>query len=133
MTRRMRCLISAGLLVACFSGFVAAAAAQDSADKKLVLRDVTSLRRLEVMRRDFVTNVSHELRTPLTAVRGYLEALRDAPDLPAGQRRQFLVRPRAEPLCGGARGGVSRPVGVGGAVAQVLPALGGGGAADGGG
>src|SRR3989441_4879970 len=39
----------------------------------LVLHDVTELRRLEVVRRDFVANVSHELRTPLTAIKGYAE------------------------------------------------------------
>lgn len=41
----------------------------------LVLYDVTDLRRLEVVRTEFVANVSHELRTPLTAIQGYLETL----------------------------------------------------------
>lgn len=45
----------------------------------LVLHDITALRRADQIRRDFVANVSHELRTPLTAVRGYVEALLDAP------------------------------------------------------
>ena len=40
-----------------------------------VLRDMTRLRRLLVMRRDFVANVSHELRTPVTAIQGYAETL----------------------------------------------------------
>lgn len=65
-------------------------AADQGGGAVLVLRDVTTVRRLEAMRRDFVTNVSHELRTPLTAVRGYLEALRETPEVPAPQRRQFL-------------------------------------------
>ena len=43
----------------------------------LVCRDVTSLRRLERMRRDFITNVSHELRTPVTIVRANAETLLD--------------------------------------------------------
>jgi two-component system phosphate regulon sensor histidine kinase PhoR len=54
----------------------------------LVLHDVTELRRLEVVRRDFVANVSHELRTPLTAIKGYAETLLG----PAGDDRQTARR-----------------------------------------
>ncbi len=43
----------------------------------LVLHDITELRRLENIRKDFVANVSHELRTPLTSIKGYVEALID--------------------------------------------------------
>ncbi len=43
----------------------------------IVLRDVTKLRRLESLRRDFVANVSHELRTPVSVIRLNAEALRD--------------------------------------------------------
>jgi len=43
----------------------------------LVFHDVTELKHLERVRRDFVANVSHEIRTPLTAVRGYAETLRN--------------------------------------------------------
>ncbi|NLX55858.1 MAG: HAMP domain-containing protein [Planctomycetaceae bacterium] len=41
----------------------------------IVLRDVTRLRHLENVRRDFVANVSHELRTPITSIKGFVEAL----------------------------------------------------------
>ena len=41
----------------------------------LVLSDVTDVRLLETIRRDFVANVSHELKTPLTAIAGYAETL----------------------------------------------------------
>ncbi len=41
------------------------------------LFDLTTLRRLEAVRRDFVANVSHELRTPLTIMRGVVETLQD--------------------------------------------------------
>ncbi len=41
----------------------------------VVFHDITDLKRLERIRRDFVANVSHELRTPLTEIRGSLEAL----------------------------------------------------------
>ncbi|MCK4305937.1 MAG: PAS domain-containing protein [Candidatus Eisenbacteria sp.] len=43
----------------------------------LVLNDVTHLRRLESMRRDFVANVSHELKTPITSIKGAIETLQD--------------------------------------------------------
>ncbi|MBT9167267.1 MAG: Sensor histidine kinase ResE [Syntrophomonadaceae bacterium] len=42
-----------------------------------ILQDVTEVRRLEQMRRDFVANVSHELRTPMTSIQGFVEALLD--------------------------------------------------------
>lgn len=53
-------------------------------DKHLLLisRDVTHLKQMEQMRKDFVANVSHELRTPLTVLSGYLEMLPDNPDIP---------------------------------------------------
>ncbi len=41
----------------------------------VVLNDVTELRRLEGMRRDFVANVSHELKTPVTSIKGFVETL----------------------------------------------------------
>jgi two-component system, OmpR family, phosphate regulon sensor histidine kinase PhoR len=44
-------------------------------DKLVFVRDVTSIARLERMRRDFVGNVSHELRTPLTVIMGYIDTL----------------------------------------------------------
>ena len=43
----------------------------------IVLHDVTRLRHLEDVRRDFVANVSHELRTPITSIKGFLETLVD--------------------------------------------------------
>lgn len=53
----------------------------DSANRKMgaliVLNDVTKVRRLEKIRRDFVSNVSHELRTPITSIKGYLETAFD--------------------------------------------------------
>jgi two-component system phosphate regulon sensor histidine kinase PhoR len=41
----------------------------------VVVRDITELRRLELVRREFVANVSHELRTPLTSIRAMVETL----------------------------------------------------------
>ena len=49
----------------------------DNAQERIVLvmNDVTRLKRLEQVRKDFVANVSHELKTPITAVKGYVETL----------------------------------------------------------
>lgn len=55
----------------------------------LALYDLTPVRRLEAVRRDFVANVSHELRTPLTIINGFVETLQDD-DLPPELRTQFL-------------------------------------------
>ena len=41
------------------------------------MHDVTELKRLEKIRREFVANVSHELRTPVTAIKGFIETLLD--------------------------------------------------------
>jgi signal transduction histidine kinase len=54
-----------------------------------VLHDITALKRLETVRRDFVANVSHELKTPLTVVRGYAETLATG-DPPPDTRARFL-------------------------------------------
>jgi two-component system phosphate regulon sensor histidine kinase PhoR len=62
---------------------VAGCQRENEACAVLVFHDVTRLRRLEKVRKDFVANVSHELRTPLTSIRGYVEALIDgAKDIP---------------------------------------------------
>ena len=53
-------------------------------------RDLTSERRLEEEKNDFVATVSHELRTPMAAVYGAAETLRSRPDLPADQARRLV-------------------------------------------
>ncbi|MBF0170397.1 MAG: PAS domain-containing protein [Nitrospinae bacterium] len=54
------------------------------------ISDVTDLRRLENLRRDFAANVSHELRTPITSIRGYVETLREDDLTDPEQTRRFL-------------------------------------------
>jgi signal transduction histidine kinase len=54
----------------------------------VALFDLTPIRKLEAVRRDFVANVSHELRTPLTIVGGFAETLQD-PGVPADKRVEF--------------------------------------------
>ena len=56
----------------------------------LVLHDVTEIRRLERVRRDFVANVSHELRTPLTTIQGFAETLLGGALDDPKARRKFL-------------------------------------------
>jgi two-component system phosphate regulon sensor histidine kinase PhoR len=58
----------------------------------LVLYDLTEIRRLEAVRRDFVANVSHELKTPLTSISGYSETLLgDPPDAETTQRFLHVI------------------------------------------
>jgi two-component system, OmpR family, phosphate regulon sensor histidine kinase PhoR len=56
----------------------------------IVLNDITKVREMEQMRRDFVADVSHELRTPITSILGFAETLRDTVVEDASQRDHFL-------------------------------------------
>lgn len=56
----------------------------------VVFHDISDLKRLEKVRRDFVANVSHELRTPLTSIKGYAETLISEIDEESGTMRMFL-------------------------------------------
>ncbi|MFT7465033.1 MAG: two-component system phosphate regulon sensor histidine kinase PhoR [Pseudohongiellaceae bacterium] len=60
----------------------------------VAVRDLTEMRRLELVRRDFVSNVSHELKTPLTSMRGFVEAILEDPEMPADLRTHFLGKAR---------------------------------------
>lgn len=56
----------------------------------LVIHDITEIRRLEVVHRDFVANVSHELKTPLTSIKGFVETLLDGALEDKQNNRDFL-------------------------------------------
>jgi two-component system phosphate regulon sensor histidine kinase PhoR len=58
-----------------FAATVAAVRAGETLGAVVVLHDITELRKLERVRRDFVANVSHEFKTPLTAIQGFSETL----------------------------------------------------------
>ncbi|MBU0992453.1 MAG: HAMP domain-containing protein [Proteobacteria bacterium] len=67
---------------------------KDSSDKRIgtliVLNDVTQIRNLENIRKDFVANVSHEIRTPLTAIKGFVETLIGNDDETPENKQRFL-------------------------------------------
>jgi two-component system phosphate regulon sensor histidine kinase PhoR len=65
-------------------------AAQLQIGTLVVFNDVTQLRRLENMRRDFVANVSHEIKTPLTAIKGFVETLQQGNVEKAKEKERFL-------------------------------------------
>lgn len=56
----------------------------------LVLYDITELKNLELMRKDFVANVSHELKTPITSIKGFAETLLDGAMNEEKSKRDFL-------------------------------------------
>jgi len=58
-----------------FAVTVASVKAAENSGAVIVLHDITDLRKLERIRRDFVANVSHEFKTPLTAIQGFAETL----------------------------------------------------------
>ncbi len=54
----------------------------------LLLHDITEIKRLEMIKRDFVVNVSHELRTPLTSIKGFVETIEEEAD---GDMKNYAV------------------------------------------
>jgi len=56
----------------------------------VLFHDITELKKMDQVRRDFVANVSHELRTPLSILRGYIETLLDAPKTPREELTRIL-------------------------------------------
>ncbi|MDA3949727.1 MAG: ATP-binding protein [Spirochaeta sp.] len=56
----------------------------------LVLNDITRLKELENVRRDFVANVSHELKTPITSILGFVETLADGEIEDPAEIQRFL-------------------------------------------
>src|SRR5207247_9766996 len=56
----------------------------------VLFHDITELKRIDQIRRDFVANVSHELRTPLWILRGYIETLLDNPKIPGEELARIL-------------------------------------------
>ena len=76
---------------------IVSARSVDGGGSVVTFLDVTEIRRLEMVRRDFVANASHELKTPLTAMRGFAETLLEG-DPPPDLRRNFLSSIRSNTL-----------------------------------
>jgi two-component system phosphate regulon sensor histidine kinase PhoR len=64
--------------------------ARETIGTLVILHEVTQLKRLEKVRRDFVANVSHELRTPVTSIKGFVETLLDGAMNNPDELRRFL-------------------------------------------
>src|SRR5438552_7866599 len=56
----------------------------------VLFHDITEVKKMDQVRRDFVANVSHELRTPLSILRGYIETLLDSPKTPREELTRIL-------------------------------------------
>jgi signal transduction histidine kinase len=74
------------------TGMLSAIRPDDNDVFLLLFRDVTEIKRAELMRKDFVANASHELRTPTTMIRGFAETLVDDSSLPEAQQMSFLMK-----------------------------------------
>lgn len=72
------------------SGNIIKKSGQFGAKAVFVMSDITRLRRLETVRKDFVANVSHELKTPITSIKGFVETLLNSPSANEEERKRFL-------------------------------------------
>ena len=66
----------------------------------IIFQDLTRIRRLETVRRDFISNISHELRTPLASLKSLVETLRDGAieDPPNAQRFLYHMETEVDAL-----------------------------------
>jgi len=71
-----------GKLYLCSSTFI-----EENREIILLFSDVSEVKALQKLKKDFVVNVSHELRTPLTAIKGFVEILQDEPD---AEKRRYI-------------------------------------------
>ncbi len=82
--------VTAAPVQAAIADTVDGTAERETLGAVLVLHDISEVRRLERVRRDFVANVSHEFKTPLTAIRGFAETLLSGALDDADHRARFV-------------------------------------------
>jgi two-component system phosphate regulon sensor histidine kinase PhoR len=63
-----------------------------------IFHDITEIKNIEKIKKDFVVNVSHELRTPLTAIKGYAETLREEVGATAGKKYVEIIERNTDRL-----------------------------------
>jgi len=63
-----------------------------------IFHDITEIKNIEKIKKDFVTNVSHELRTPLTAIKGYAETLREEVDAEPSKKYVEIIERNTDRL-----------------------------------
>jgi two-component system phosphate regulon sensor histidine kinase PhoR len=63
-----------------------------------IFHDITEIKNIEKIKKDFVANVSHELRTPLTAIKGYTETLRKEVDTAPGKKYLEIIERNTDRL-----------------------------------
>jgi two-component system phosphate regulon sensor histidine kinase PhoR len=77
-------------------GIVTPLPGEEGASCLVILQDLTEVRRLETVRRDFVSNVSHELRTPLASLKALVDTLRDGALRDRAAAQRFLAQMETE-------------------------------------
>ena len=77
------------ITIQAYTSIIGDADRQDKA-VMVVLNDITQLKQLETIRKDFVANVSHELKTPITAIQGFVETLLDGAMNSPQENERFL-------------------------------------------
>jgi len=89
-SREKEISINDGQLILQTHGTVLYDASGDEMGFLLVMHDITAIRELDTVRKDFAANVSHEIRTPITAIKGFVETLLDGAVNDPETAREFL-------------------------------------------
>ncbi len=64
----------------------------DDKSFEIIIDDITKMEKTRLLKQEMTNNIAHELRTPVTSIRGYLETLKEQPDLDTEKRQLFVDR-----------------------------------------